>query len=421
MKNSAASKISKITAWEILDSRGNPTLSVRCELEGGISAEASVPSGASVGKYEALELRDRDSKRYLGKGVTKAIININEIIAPVLCGYDVLFQEAIDQQLLALDGTPNKSKLGANAILGVSMATARAGAKYLGLPLYRYLTGIMPKALPVPMLNVINGGVHAPNNLDLQEYMIVPASSYPFNEQLRMSVEVYQTLKKVLAEKKKMTAVGDEGGFAADFTSNEEPLQVILESIERAGYEPGKDLFLALDSAASEFFKDGRYHLSLGHEVLTAEELIEKYVQWINNYPIISIEDGLAQEDETGWRLFTSKLGKKIQIVGDDIFVTNKNRLRHGYEQGMANAILIKLNQIGTVTETLECITYAQSVGYKTVISHRSGETEDTFIADLSVAVAAPYIKTGAPARGERICKYNRLLAIEQELQVQLK
>ncbi|MEO0131635.1 MAG: phosphopyruvate hydratase [candidate division WOR-3 bacterium] len=416
MKNFSGNKISQIWAREILDSRGNPTLEVRCCLESGIDVSASVPSGASVGQYEALELRDNDPKRYFGKGVLKAIENVNKIIGPALVGKQVLNQEKIDRYLLELDGTPNKSKLGANAILGVSMAVARAGAEFLGIPLYRYLGGVIPKRLPTPMLNVINGGIHAPNNLDLQEYMIVPQTSYSFPEQIRISVEVYHTLKKVLAERNKATAIGDEGGFAADFSSNEEPLSVIIESIERAGYEPGKDLFLAIDAAASEFYRDGKYHLKLDDKLFDPEKLLRMYENWINTYPIISIEDGFAQDDEVGWRIFTKELGRKIQIVGDDIFVTNLLRLRRGYEQGIANAILIKLNQIGTVSETLECIKYAYEIGYKPIISHRSGETEDTFISDLAVSVSVPYIKTGAPARGERVCKYNRLLLIDSEL-----
>ncbi|MCS7258595.1 MAG: phosphopyruvate hydratase [candidate division WOR-3 bacterium] len=416
MKNFNGSKISQIYAREILDSRGNPTLEIRCYLESGVEVSASVPSGASVGQYEALELRDNDSKRYLGKGVLKAIENVNKIIAPAIIGEEAINQKKIDQLLVELDGTSNKSKLGANAILGVSMAVARAAAEFLGIPLYRYLGGIIANTIPTPMLNVINGGVHASNNLDLQEYMIVPSTSFSFSEQLRISVEVYHTLKKVLAEKNKITAIGDEGGYSADFASNEEPLAIIMESIERAGYEPGKDLFLALDSAASEFYHDGKYHLKLSDELLDSEELLRIYEDWINNYPIISIEDGFAEGDELGWKIFTKELGEKIQIVGDDIFVTNLARLRRGYEQGIANAVLIKLNQIGTVTETLQCIKYAYEIGYKPIISHRSGETEDTFISDLAVAANVPYIKTGAPARGERVCKYNRLLFIESEI-----
>lgn len=416
MTHCKSTKIKQFLAREILDSRGNPTLEVTCFLESGILSHAAVPSGASTGIYEALELRDGDKKRYHGKGVLKAIKNVNEIISSALVGKDVLNQSELDKQLIELDGTENKSTLGANAILGVSMAIARVGAMALGLPLYRYLGGVHSKIMPVPMFNVINGGVHAPNNLDVQEYMIVPSNKYSFAEMMRISVEVYHTLKKNLAAKDRTTAVGDEGGFAADFTSNEEPFQIILESIEQTGYEPGKDIFLSIDSAASEFYYDGKYHWELDDKVLTPEELIDIYARWVNEYPIISIEDGFAQDDSKGWQEFTKRLGQKIQIVGDDIFVTNTTRFKNGIEQGIANAILIKLNQVGTVTETLECIELAKTNSYKTVISHRSGETEDTFIADLAVATNAGQIKTGACCRGERICKYNRLLQIEQEL-----
>ncbi|MEO0076168.1 MAG: phosphopyruvate hydratase [candidate division WOR-3 bacterium] len=413
------SKIKEIVAREILDSRGNPTIEVICRLASGIWGWAQVPSGASTGLYEALELRDGDKKRYKGKGVLKAITNIKEKIGPALIGMDALAQAKIDERLIELDGTNNKSRLGANAILGVSMAVCRAGANYLQLPLYRYLGGVNTKTIPVPMFNVINGGVHASNNLDIQEYLIVPSAAYPFSEMLRICVETYQALKDNLKSKNKTTAVGDEGGFAADFDSNEEPLQIIFESIEQAGYEPGKDIFLAIDCAASEFYKDNKYHLNLDHKVIEFQELIELYTQWINNYPIISIEDGFAQNDYDAWKRFTEVLGNKIQIIGDDIFVTNIERLKQGVENKLANAILIKLNQIGTVTETLNCIEYAKTAGYRTVISHRSGETEDTFIADLAVATNAGQIKTGAPCRGERICKYNQLLRIEEELKKQ--
>lgn len=417
------SKIKDIIAREILDSRGNPTIEVDCILESGIIGRAAVPSGASTGIYEALELRDGDKKRYFGKGVLKAIKNVSEIKKEII-GMEVTEQRTIDEKLIKLDGTVNKSKLGANAILGVSMAVCRAGAESLKIPLYKYLEDKIQNSklktqnsiLPVPMFNVVNGGVHAPNNLDVQEYMIVPTSQVRFAEALRMSSEVYHTLKKNLQSRNKTTAVGDEGGFAADFSSNEEPLQIIIESIEQAGYEPGKDIFLALDPAASEFYQDGKYNLKLENRLIDFEELIDMYAQWINNYPIISIEDGFAQDDQTGWKEFTKALGDKIQIVGDDIFVTNIERFQQGIENGIANAILIKPNQIGTVTETLACIEYAKTNGYKTVISHRSGETEDTFIADLAVGTNAGQIKTGAPCRGERICKYNRLLRIEQEI-----
>lgn len=412
----SSSKIKQLIAREILDSRGNPTLEVDCILENGIVGRAAVPSGASTGIYEALELRDGDKKRFNGKGVLKAVNNVIETINSALIGKEALHQQQIDKLLIGLDGTENKAKLGANALLGVSMAVARAGANYLQIPLYKYLGGVNGKILPTPMFNVINGGVHAPNNLDVQEYMIVPSNKYTFAEMLRIGSEVYQSLKKYLSSKGYSTAVGDEGGFAADFSSNEEPLQIILESIEQAGFEAGKDIFLALDPAASEFFNSDKYYWQLDNYTMTSEELIDKYKQWIENYPIISIEDGLAQDDWQGWQNFTQILGDKIQIVGDDIFVTNVKRFKQGIEDGIGNAILIKLNQIGTVSETLACIELAKTNGYKVVISHRSGETEDTFIADLAVATNAGQIKTGAPCRGERICKYNRLLRIEQEL-----
>ncbi len=410
------SKIIALIGYEILDSRGNPTIEVDCILNCGVIGHAAVPSGASTGIYEALELRDQDKKRYLGKGVLKAIKNIEEIISQKIIGMDALDQKLIDETLIELDGTTNKANLGANAILGVSMAVCRAAAEFLRIPLYRYLGGINGNTLPVPMLNVINGGVHSPNNLDVQEYMIVPSNKFSFAEMLRISAEVYHTLKKNLSAKDRTTALGDEGGFAADFTSNEEPFQIILESIEQAGYEPGKDVFLAIDPAASEFYRDGKYHLELDDKILSADELIELYARWVSKYPIISIEDGFAQDDWQGWQEFTKTLGSKIQIVGDDIFVTNLERFKKGIEQNIANAILIKLNQIGTVTETLSCIDYAKSHNYRTVISHRSGETADTFIADLAVATNAGQIKTGAPARGERTAKYNRLLRIEKEI-----
>lgn len=414
--NKEMSKIKNVFAREILDSRGNPTVEVDCILESGIISRAAVPSGASTGIYEALELRDQDKKRYLGKGVLKAIKNVTDIIAKEIIGMDALNQKLIDNMLIELDGTTNKSKLGANAILGVSMAVCRAGADFLNIPLYQYLGGINNKTIPVPMLNVINGGVHAPNNLDVQEFMIVPNNRISFAEALRMSAEVYHALKINLEGRDRTTAIGDEGGFASDFTSNEEPFQIILESIEQAGYEPGSDIFLAIDAAASEFYRDGKYHLELDNKIIEGKELIDIYAQWINNYPIISIEDGFAQDDNNGWKDFTRALGNKIQIVGDDVFVTNIERLKDGVEHGLANAILIKLNQIGTVSETLNCIEYAKTNGYKTVISHRSGETEDTFIADLAVGTNAGQIKTGATARGERVCKYNRLLRIEEAL-----
>jgi len=411
-------EITEIIARQILDSRGNPTIEVDCFTANGSRGRAQVPSGASTGKYEALELRDEDKKYYDGKGVLKAVKNINEIIGPELIGLDCLNQLLVDKTLLELDGTQNKSKLGANAILGVSMAVCRAAAQCLQLPLYRYLGGANARVLPVPMLNVINGGVHAPNNLDIQEYLIVPAGASSFAEALRWAVEIYKTLRKLLSEKGLSVAVGDEGGFAPNFNSNEEPLSLIMQACEMAGYEPGDDVFLALDPAASEFFNNNCYCLKQnadGSKQLSSAELIELYAQWVEKYPIISIEDGLAQDDWEGWIAFTKKLNKKIQIVGDDIFVTNIQRVKEGIQKGVANAVLIKPNQIGTVTETLECIDLAKSAGYRTVISHRSGETEDTFIADLAVATNACQIKTGAPARSERTCKYNQLLRIEEE------
>ncbi len=409
------SEILEIIAREVLDSRGNPTIEVDCFLTNGARGRALVPSGASTGTYETLELRDNDSKRYNGKGVLKAVRNVNEVIGPKLAGMDSLNQILIDNTLLALDGTENKSNLGANAILGVSMAVCRAAAQYLELPPYRYLGGVNARTLPVPLLNVINGGVHAPNNLDIQEYLIVPAGADSFAEAIRWSAEVYHTLKMLLSAKGLSATVGDEGGFAPNFNSNEEPLALIMAACEKAGYEPGDDIFLALDPAASEFFSNNHYELKLDQKKLTSDELIEIYAKWVEKYPIISIEDGFAQDDWEGWANFTKKMHKKIQIVGDDIFVTSIRRVKEGIQKGVANAVLIKLNQIGTVTETLECIELAKGVGYRTVISHRSGETEDTFIADLAVATNAGQIKTGAPARSERTAKYNQLIRIEEE------
>jgi enolase len=415
MNGEKMTEISGIIGREVLDSRGNPTIEVDCFLASGARGRASVPSGASTGTYEALELRDKDQNRYLGKGVKKAVRNVNEIIGPKIVGMDSLNQKLIDNTLLEIDGTPNKSNLGANAILGVSMANARAAAQYLQLPLYRYLGGADARTLPVPLLNVINGGVHAPNNLDVQEYMIVPAGADSFAEAIRYAAEVYQTLKKLLSEKGLNATVGDEGGFAPNFKSNEEPLQLIMDACEKAGYEPGEKVFLALDVAASELYKGNKYEVELDGKQFSSEELAEIYAKWVENYPIISIEDGFSQDDWQGWASFTKKLNKKIQIVGDDIFVTNIQRVKEGIEKGVANAVLIKLNQIGSVTETLECIELAKSSGYRTVISHRSGETEDTFIADLAVATNAGQIKTGAPARSERTAKYNQLIRIEEE------
>ena len=410
------SKIIKIFAREILDSRGNPTMEVDVSLAGGGFGRAAVPSGASTGVFEAIELRDNDSKRYFGKGVLQAVRNVNEIIAPVLRELDALEQAAIDQVLLELDGTPNKAKLGANAILGVSMAVAKAAADSLGLPLYRYLGGANAKLLPVPMLNILNGGQHADNNVDIQEFMVMPVGAPTFTESLRIGTEIFHQLKKVLQKQRLNTAVGDEGGFAPNLVSNEAALAVIMQAIEAAGYLPGKDVVLALDVAASGMYRDGLYHLDGEGLQKTAQEMVAYYEQLVAAYPIVSIEDGLAEDDWAGWKLLTDALGKQIQLVGDDLFVTNMERLQQGIDTSTANSILIKLNQIGSLTETLDCIALAQKHGYNTVISHRSGETADTTIADLAVATAAGQIKTGAPSRVDRVAKYNRLLRIEEEL-----
>lgn len=409
------SAISAVQAREVLDSRGNPTVEVEVFLEDGAWGKAIVPSGASTGIYEALELRDKED-RYGGKGVLKAVENVNEVIAEEIMGMEALDQAEIDRTLIELDGTENKSRLGANAILGVSLAVAYAAADSLELPLYRYIGGIRARELPVPMMNVINGGVHADNKLDMQEFMIVPAGADSFREALRIGVEVYQALKKLLHSKGLSTGVGDEGGFAPDIATPEEALGLLVEAIEKAGYEPGKSVFLAMDPAASELWEDGKYVLKGMGKTLSPEGMVELYEKLIQRFPIISLEDGLAQEDWEGWRFLTERLGNKIQLVGDDIFVTNIKRLERGIEEKVANSILIKLNQIGTLTETLECIEKAKRAGYTTVISHRSGETEDTTIADLAVAVNAGQIKTGAPARTERVAKYNQLLRIEEEL-----
>jgi len=413
-------KIKNIRGREILDSRGNPTVEVDVLLENGILGRAAVPSGASTGEHEALELRDGDRKRYSGKGVLKAVKNVNEIIAPKLIGKNVTKQEEIDRLMIDLDGTENKERLGANAILGVSLAVVKAGAMALKMPLYQYIKEVYGLrftvySLPVPMMNVINGGKHADNNVDFQEFMIVPLGK-SFREALRIGAEVFHNLRKVLKEKGYSTAVGDEGGFAPDLRSNEEAIQVILEGIKRTGYKAGEDVALALDPAASEFYKDGKYILASEKKNLSASEMVDFYKDWVDKYPILSIEDGLAQDDWEGWKEMTLKLGKKIQIVGDDLFVTNPRRLKRGIEEGIANSILIKLNQIGTLTETVETIKMAKEAGYTTVISHRSGETEDTTIADVAVAVNAGQIKTGSCSRSERIAKYNQLLRIEEEL-----
>lgn len=412
------SAIIEIKGREILDSRGFPTVEAEVLLETGFIGRASVPSGASTGKLEALELRDGDKNRYLGKGVKKAVENINKEIAPKLQGIEATQQVKIDRLLIELDGTENKSRLGANAILAVSLAVAKAAANELGLPLYRYLGGTNAKELPVPMMNIINGGKHAGNNLDVQEFMIVPTGATNFAHALQMASEIFHTLKEVLKKKGYHTGVGDEGGFAPNLSSNEEAIQIILKAIEDAHYSPGKDVHLALDVAASSLYKDNKYNLALeGITNATADVLIELYSRWIEKYPmIISIEDGLAEDDWEGWKLLTKSLGDKIQLVGDDIFVTNLKQFSLGIESGIANAILIKLNQIGTVTETLDVIEFAKRNNYNTVISHRSGETEDNYIADLAVATNAGQIKTGSLSRSERICKYNQLLRIEEEL-----
>ena len=410
--------IEQIVAREILDSRGNPTVECDVILEDGSMGTAAVPSGASTGEHEALELRDGDKSRYLGKGVRKAVLNVEDIIAPELIGQDGLDQVLVDSIMIDLDGTPNKAKLGANAILGVSMATARAAAEALLIPLYRYLGGAYARLLPMPMMNILNGGSHAPNNVDIQEFMIVPVGADSFAEALRMGSEVFHHLKKVLSGMNLVTSVGDEGGFAPNLEGNEEALKVIIQAIEAAGYTPGEDVALAMDAAASEFFKDGKYVFAKsGGGEMSAEQLVEIYADWVDKYPIVSIEDGLAEDDWTGWTAMNQRLGGQIQIVGDDLFVTNPERLAQGIEQDCANSILIKLNQIGSVTETLACIDLAKRNGYTQVVSHRSGETEDTFIADLAVAMSTGQIKTGSLCRSERICKYNRLLRIEQELE----
>ncbi|WP_024614779.1 phosphopyruvate hydratase [Clostridium sp. Ade.TY] len=409
-------EIVDIVAREILDSRSFPTVEVEVYLEDGTVGRAAVPSGASTGIFEAVELRDGDKERFNGKGVLNAVKNVNDTIADELIGLNALDQTFIDKTLIELDGTKNKGKLGANAILGVSLAVARAAAEYLGLPLYQYVGGVNAKVLPVPMMNIINGGEHADNSVDLQEFMIMPAGASDFREALRMCSEVYHALKKLLNEKGYSTGVGDEGGFAPNLKSNEEAIEVIIEAIEKAGFKPGKEIFIALDPASSEFFEDGKYVLKHEGKTLTPEEMVGFYENLVNKYPIISIEDGMAEEDYEGWKIMTERLGNKIQLVGDDLFVTNTERLKMGIEKGLANSILIKLNQIGTLTETLDAIEMANRAGYTAVISHRSGETEDTTISDLVVAVNAGQIKTGAPGRSERVAKYNQLLRIAEEL-----
>jgi len=410
-------EIIDIYAREILDSRGNPTVEVEVYLESGAMGRAAVPSGASTGEREAIELRDGDKDRYLGKGVLKAVQNVNEVIAEALIGWEVSDQAGIDRKLLELDGTDFKSNLGANALLGVSLACAKAAAEEAGLPLYQYIGGANAKELPVPMMNIINGGAHADNNVDIQEFMVMPTGAGSFKEALRMGAEIFHALKKVLKAKGYNTAVGDEGGFAPDLKSNEEALQVIMEAITAAGYTPGEDVLLALDVAASELFKNGQYTLANeAKPVKTAVEMVDFYEDLVNRYPIISIEDGMAENDWDGWKLLTDRLGNRVQIVGDDLFVTNTKILKEGIQKGIANSILIKVNQIGTLTETLEAIEMAKRAGYTAVVSHRSGETEDTTIADLAVATNAGQIKTGSLCRTDRICKYNQLLRIEDEL-----
>ena len=409
-------EIIDVVGRQILDSRCFPTVEVEVYLEDGTVGRAAVPSGASTGIYEAVELRDGDKDKYLGKGVEKAVANVNDTIAKEIIGLNVLDQAYIDKTLIELDGTKNKGKLGANAILGVSLAVAQAAANYLGMPLYQYIGGVNAKVLPVPMMNIINGGSHADNSVDIQEFMIMPVGFDCFERAVRACAEVYHALKKTLNSKGYSTGVGDEGGFAPNLKSNAEAIEVILEAIEKAGYEPGKEFFIAIDAASSEYYKDGKYVLEHEGKTLTAAEMVDFFEDWVNKYPIISIEDGMAEEDWEGWKLMTERLGKKVQLVGDDLFVTNTERLKTGIEKGIANSILIKLNQIGTLTETLNAIEMANRAGYTAVVSHRSGETEDTTIADLVVAVNAGQIKTGAPARSERVAKYNQLIRINEEL-----
>ena len=411
------SEILDVSAREILDSRGNPTVEVDAYLESGAMGRAAVPSGASTGRREALELRDGDKNRYLGKGVTKAVENVNEIIAPKIRGYEASEQALIDRTMCDLDGTENKEKLGANAILGVSLAVAKAAAEEACLPLYQYIGGVNARELPVPMMNILNGGAHADNNVDLQEFMIVPLGAKSFTEALRMGAEVFHALKAVLKGKNFFTGVGDEGGFAPNLASNMQALEVIMEAIQKTTYRPEEEIFLALDAAASELYEGGQYFLKAeAQQVKSPEEMVDFYEGLVNKFPIVSIEDGMAEDDWEGWRLLTQRLGNRIQLVGDDIFVTNPKILRKGIERGIANSILIKLNQIGTLSETLETIELAKRAGYGTVVSHRSGETEDSTIADVAVATNAGQIKTGSASRTDRIAKYNQLLRIEEEL-----
>jgi enolase len=414
-------QIRQIQAQEILDSRGNPTVETKITLDNGISASAAVPSGASTGTHEALELRDGDENRYLGKGVLKAVANVNNVIAPELIGMDVTDQKALDEKMIELDGTSHKTKLGANAILSVSMAAAKAAAQVKEMPLYAYISTLFGKkpetyTIPLPMMNVLNGGKHALGSADMQEFMIMPVGAPNFQEALRWGSEIFHVLGKILKEQGQQTTVGDEGGYAPRLDSNEAPLQLIVEAIKKAGYEPGKDVAIAMDPAASEFYKDGKYNLAIEGKKLTSEELVDRYTEWVEKYPIVSIEDGHAEDDWQGFKLMVEKLGDKIQIVGDDLFVTNPERLKKGIEEKAANSILIKLNQIGTVTETVQTVQIAYDAGMTAVVSHRSGETEDTFIADFVVGAGTGQIKSGSASRSERIAKYNQLMRIEREL-----
>lgn len=411
-----SASIQSVRAREIVDSRGNPTIEVEVSLSNSVTGKAAVPSGASTGKYEAVELRDGDKKRYNGLGVLKAVENVNKIIQPKLIGIDVFNQEFIDQSLIKLDGTADKSHLGANAMLGVSLAVAHAAANSKTLPLYRYIGGQQAGVMPVPMMNILNGGKHAENSTDLQEFMVMPTGARSFRQALQIGCEVYHALKKVLKQNKYNTNVGDEGGFAPSLSSNREAVELILAAIETAGYKPGADCHIALDPAASSFYQDGKYVLSREGKTLTGQEMVDFYVDWVSKYPIISIEDGLGEDDWENWTLLNQKIGNKVQLVGDDLYTTNVKRIQQGIDSKASNSVLIKLNQIGTLTETLSAINMARKAGWTAVISHRSGETEDTTIADLSVAINAGQIKSGAPCRSERVAKYNRLLKIEEEL-----
>ncbi len=415
----AMSTIQSIHARQILDSRGNPTVEVDVRTENGFLGRAAVPSGASTGTHEAVELRDDDASVYVGKGVLKAVQNVNELVAPELAGASVFEQSLIDKVMLELDGTPNKGKLGANAILGVSLAVAKAAAQEAGLPLYRYIGGVNANTLPVPMMNILNGGSHADNSIDFQEFMVMPANAPSFSEALRMGTEIFHTLKKVLKSKGLSTNVGDEGGFAPNITSNEEAIQTILQAIEKAGYRPGEDVWIAMDAASSEFYnpETKQYHFKKSSgDKLTSQEMANYWADWCNKYPILSIEDGMAEDDWEGWKMHTDLLKNKIQLVGDDLFVTNVTRLTQGIEQGIANAVLVKVNQIGSLTETIDTVSLAKRNSYKNIMSHRSGETEDATIADLAVALNTGQIKTGSASRSDRMAKYNQLLRIEEEL-----